>query len=108
MNPCGKIQLRQGIRPAFVGCSAETEASFKTVAFLAERLKENDLTAVLQIEKSSGKLPAAIIRTSRKKNVRILTMDSMQATTMREIRAGATYLGAMQKNLETLTSALNR
>ena len=93
---------------AFSGCSAETEASFKTVAFLAERLKENDLTAVLQIEKSSGKLPAAIIRTSRKKNVRILTMDSMQATTMREIRAGATYLGAMQKNLETLTSALNR
>ena len=37
---------------AFPGCSAETEASFETVAFLAGKTAELDLPAVLAIENS--------------------------------------------------------
>ena len=47
---------------AFVGCSAETEASFKTVKFLAEKVDELDLPCVMTIEGSDHKIAETIIR----------------------------------------------
>ena len=93
---------------AFVGCSAETEASFETVVFLAKKLDELTLDYVLQIESGDGKIPRTIIRSSSKsRGAKILTLDSMQSTTSKDVKRGATYLGAMQKNLGVLKQALN-
>ena len=36
---------------AFVGCSAESEASFETIAFRANKVDELGLKAILQIER---------------------------------------------------------
>lgn len=46
---------------AFVGCSAETEASFETIIFLAEKADELGLKHILTIEKSDQKIARAII-----------------------------------------------
>jgi zinc transport system substrate-binding protein len=91
---------------AFQGCSAETEASFETIAFLAGKLAELDLPAVLTTESGAGKLAETVIRTAGKPDTPILPLDSMQSVTAEEIASGAGYLSIMEGNLEVLRRAL--
>ena len=92
---------------AFVGCSAETEASFETIVFLANKVDELGLNTVLTIESSDGKIARTIIENTAAASARVLQMDSMQSTTARDVENGATYLGAMENNLEVLKEALH-
>ena len=91
---------------AFVGCSAETEASFETVVFLANKLDELGLPAVLQIETADGRIARTIVENTQAKDQQILTMDSMQSTTAKDAAAGTSYLAIMEKNLDVLKAAL--
>ncbi len=91
---------------AFVGCSAETEASFETVIFLAKKVDELGLNAVLTIEKSEKKIAKTIVSNTKKKSAEILEMDSLQSITQKDIKAGRSYLSAMKSNLEVLKKAL--
>lgn len=93
---------------AFPGCSAETEASFETIVFLANKLKEENLPYVMTLEGSDGKIAKTIIDTAELPQVTTLSMDSMQSCTMKDVTAGLTYLSIMEKNLEVLQAALNR
>ena len=92
---------------AFVGCSAETEASFETVIFLSKKVDELGLNSVLKIETGDGKIAQTIIQNSKKKNAKVLTMDSIQSTTLKQAAAGTTYLKIMEDNLKVLKEALN-
>ncbi len=92
---------------AFVGCSAESEASFETVVFLAKKVDELDLNAILTIEKSDKKIAKTIVSNTKSKNQEILEMDSLQSITKSDIKNGRNYLSAMKKNLEVLKKALN-
>ena len=91
---------------AFVGCSAETEASFETIIFLAKKIDELGLSSVLTIEGAQHKIAQTIINNTEKKNQTILTLNSMQSTTSKDISNGTTYLSVMEDNLEVLKSAL--
>lgn len=91
---------------AFSGCSAESEASFKTIVFLSEKVNELDLQRVCQIESGNGKIAKTVISNSKNKKAKVLTLDSLQSTTAKQIKKGETYLGAMEKNLEVLKEAL--
>ena len=91
---------------AFSGCSAETEASFETVAFLSEKLQELGLESVLTIEGTNHGIAETIIGNTAEKDQKVLVLDSMQSTTEEDIKAGASYLGIMEKNLEVLKEAL--
>ena len=91
---------------AFSGCSAESEASFKTIVFLSEKVNELGLQAVCQIETGNGKIARTIISNSKNRKAKVLTFDSLQSTTTKQINKGATYYGAMEKNLEVLKEAL--
>ena len=91
---------------AFVGCSAETEASFETVIFLSKKIDELGLNSVLKIESGDGKIATTIIQNTKKKKAKILTMDSIQSTTAKQAAAGTTYLKIMEDNLSVLTEAL--
>ena len=91
---------------AFVGCSAETEASFETVIFLAKKVDELGLNSVLKIESGDGKIARTIIQNTKKKNAKVLTLDSIQSTTAKQAKAGTTYLKIMEANLTVLTEAL--
>ena len=92
---------------AFVGCSAETEVSFDTIAFLAKKVNELGLSSILQIESGNGRIADTVKKTTSAKNQKTLTMDSMQSTTTKDVNDGATYLSIMKKNLEVLKEALN-
>lgn len=92
---------------AFKGCSAETEASFKTIKFLSDKLSEEDIPYVVKIEKSDEKIARAIIENSSKKDASIETMYSVQAVDKKDIENGETYLSYMKKNAEVLKKVLN-
>lgn len=91
---------------AFVGCSAETEASFETVSFLAKKADELNLPCVLTIEGKHHKIAETIVKNTAQKSQKILTMDSMQSTTSKDVASGTTYLSVMEKNLAVLKEAL--
>ena len=92
---------------AFAGCSSETSASFKTVVFLSGKIDELGLSKVLVIENSGEQVAKTVIENTKNKNAEILTLDSMQSVTKKQIADGYTYLSVMEKNLEVLKAALN-
>lgn len=92
---------------AFEGCSAETEASFETVAFLAKKLDESELPAIITIDNSDKRLAETIVENTENKNQRVLTLNSMQSTTSQDVSDGVTYRSIMEDNLRTLQGALN-
>lgn len=91
---------------AFVGCSAESEASFETISFLSKKTDELGLKSILTIEKSDKKIAKTIISNTKNKNQKILEMDSLQSTTSKDAANGTTYLSVMQNNLTVLKEAL--
>ncbi|MBR1440426.1 MAG: zinc ABC transporter substrate-binding protein [Lachnospiraceae bacterium] len=91
---------------AFVGCSAETEASFETVTFLSGKVDELQLPAVMVIENSDQKIAKTIVDNTSSKDQQILVLDSMQSVTSKDMAGGTTYLSVMEKNLDVLKGAL--
>lgn len=91
---------------AFTGCSAETEASFETVAFLANKINELGIKYIYTIETSDEKLPNTVIKNAHNYDCEIIRIDSMQSTTLRSAIGGKTYINTMQKNMEQLEKGL--
>lgn len=91
---------------AFPGCSAETEASFETIAFLAGKVDELHLPAVLTIENSDQRVAQTIIQNTASRDAALLRLDSMQGTSAEDVAAGTTYLSIMESNLDVLKAAL--
>lgn len=91
---------------AFSGCSAETEASFETIAFLAGRIDALGLKSILTIEGSDSSIASTVVNATAAKNAQILSVDSMQSSTSEDVKNGVTYLSVMQKNLDVLKNAL--
>lgn len=91
---------------AFSGCSAETEASFETVAFLAEKVDALSLPCVLTTETATHNIARTVVDNTTAKNQQILVLNSMQSVTADDVAAGASYLSIMEQNLEALKAAL--
>ncbi len=90
---------------AFVGCSAETEASFETISFLSKKVDELNLPCVIALEKSNHKIAQTIINNTKDKNQSVLVLDSMQSQSMKDVSDGVSYLSVMQSNLDVLKTA---
>ena len=91
---------------AFAGCSAETEASFDTIVFLAEKMDELGCGTIFTIENSDHKIAQTILDNTKAKNQNIAEMNSLQSVTKDQVSSGATYLSLMQANYDTLKGAL--
>ena len=91
---------------AFVGCSAESEASFETITFLAGKTDELALPAVMTIEGRDHRIAETVVQNTKTKDQKILTLDSMQSVTAKDVAAGTTYLSVMEQNLAVLKEAL--
>ena len=89
---------------AFSGCSTETEASPKTIAFLIDKVKENNINVVFTIEFSNGKIADSIVDSTGAKK---MTFNSCHNLTKEQLEQGATYVSLMQENVEALKEALN-
>lgn len=92
---------------AFRGCSAETEASFATITFLADRVQALALPCVLTIDGSDDRLAKTVLQTADAMDRDILTLNSLQAVSDAQIEEGVTYLSIMEENLDVLNKALN-
>ncbi len=92
---------------AFSGCSAESEASFQTIVFLAAKMDELGLPAVMTIEHPKSRIAETVVQATKAKNQKILAPDSMQSVTAQDVKTGVTYLSIMENNLEVLKEALN-
>lgn len=90
---------------AFPGCSAETEASFETILFLAEKVDELRLPAVIALKGSDGRIAETVADTAQSAPA-VLTLDSMQSVTAADAESGAAYLSIMEENLAVLRQAL--
>lgn len=91
---------------AFAGCSAESEVSFQTVAFLAKQADRWNLSSILTIRGGDQKIARTIRQNTRSGDQEILELDSMQAVTAEEIQGGMSYLSIMERNREVLEKAL--
>ena len=91
---------------AFIGCSAETEASFETIAFLSAKADELGLKYIFTIDNSDQKIAKTIIDNTQTKDAQILVLNSMQSTDKAAIDNGADYLTIMEENLNVLSTAL--
>lgn len=92
---------------AFKGCSAESEASFETISFLAKKTDELGLNYVMTLEGTDGKIAETVIENTKNKNAKILSMNSMQSITASDVENNASYLDITEKNLEVLKTALS-
>lgn len=89
---------------AFPGCASETEPSAKTVAFLIDHVRGEDIPAVLYMEFSNEKMADIICEDTGCKK---LPFYSAHSVTAEQFEAGVTYLELMEINLDSLKEALN-
>jgi zinc transport system substrate-binding protein len=90
---------------AFVGCSAETEASFETIRFLADKIDTYGLKHILTIESSDQKIANTIKCNTASKDQDILTLDSIQSVDEKKMQSS--YIDIMTDNLNVLAKALD-
>ena len=76
------------------------------MTFLAGKLDELGIKTVLTIEKSDDRIAQTVIENAKKKDQKILELNSMQSITSDEIKNGVTYLSVMEDNLKVLKEAL--
>lgn len=89
---------------AFPGCSEQTEASAKTISFLANKVKEDKIPVVLKTELSSGNIANTI---AKETNTKVLEFNSAHNISQSDFDAGITYVDIMTKNAEVLKETLN-
>ena len=89
---------------AFKGCSEQTETSSKTIAFLINKVKEDNIPVVLHIELSNKKLANEI---SKQTNAKVLEFSSAHNISKQDFENQVTYVDIMNKNIEVLKEALN-
>lgn len=92
---------------AFPGCSTETETSFDTVIFLAGKVDSLQLNYIMTIDNSQSSIAKTVLKNTKRKNVQILTLDSMQSCGKKDYDSGKRYISVMEKNLETIKTALS-
>ena len=88
---------------AFPGCADDTEPSARTVAFLIDRVREQNTPAVLYIEYSNQKMADVVCEDTGCEKRLFHTCHTVSAG---DLENGATYLGLMWANTESVKEAL--
>ena len=88
---------------AFPGCADDTEPSARTVAFLIDRVRAEKTPAVLYIEYSDQRMADVICEETGCAKRLFHTCHTVSAA---DLKAGASYLGLMWANTESIKEAL--
>ena len=88
---------------AFPGCADDTEPSARTVAFLIDRVRGQNIPAVLYIEYSNQKMADVVCEDTGCGKRLFHTCHTVSAG---DLENGATYLGLMWANTESVKEAL--
>ncbi|WP_462349886.1 metal ABC transporter substrate-binding protein [Eubacterium ventriosum] len=88
---------------AFPGCGSDMEPSAKTIAFLVDKIKEDNIKAVFYLELSSHIVADAIETDTGAKP---LQFNSCHNITQKQFDSGVTYVDLMKENVNNLKIAL--
>lgn len=88
---------------AFNGCSTEAEPGTKTITYLVNKVKEENIPVVLYIELSTGKTAKSIANETEAKTMQIQTLHNISKD---DFKNGETYVSLMARNLPVLKEAL--
>lgn len=88
---------------AFPGCGSDMEPSAKTIAFLVDKIKEDNIKAVFYLELSSHIVADAIETDTGAKP---LQFNSCHNITQKQFDSGITYVDLMKENVNNLKIAL--
>lgn len=86
---------------AFPGCGTQTEPSAATIAFLTEKVWNEDIPTIWYIEFSNHLVADSIAEATDRQTAMFHTCHNV---TRAEMDSGATYHSLMKQNLETLKS----
>ena len=88
---------------AFPGCAEQTEASSKTISFLIDKVKTEEIPVVFKVELSSGKIADII---AKETGAKVVEFNAVHNVSAEDFAAGATYVSLMEKNVSALKEAL--
>ena len=91
-------------RAAFSGCSSDTEPSAKTIAYLIDKVKEEQIPVVYYLELSSHRVAEII---GEETGAEPLLLHSCHNVTRAQFDAGITYAGLMRQNIENLRKGID-
>ena len=89
---------------AFPGCSEKTEASAKTIAFLIDKVKKDEIPIIFHNELTNGKIAETI---KKETNAKVLEFNSLHNVSQEQFNKGITYIDIMKDNIKALKEALN-
>ena len=88
---------------AFPGCSEQTEASSKTLSFLINKVKEDNIPVILKMELSNSNIANTI---ASETNTKVLEFNSAHNIKESDFNKGITYIDIMKENIKVLKEAL--
>ena len=89
---------------AYSGCSAESDVSAGTLAYLIDKVKENGIKYIYYIEMSNRQVADAV---AEQTGAEPLLLHSCQNVARDEFESGATYVSLMARNADNLEKGLN-
>jgi zinc transport system substrate-binding protein len=89
---------------AFPGCSEQTEASAKTITFLINKVKQDNIPVIFHIELSNGNIAKTI---ADETGAKVLEFKTAHNISQDDFDAGITYVDIMKSNIEVLKEAIN-
>jgi zinc transport system substrate-binding protein len=92
---------------AFSGCSSDAIASFSLISKVIDKINEEELNFICELENSKQSIADSVISNRRcREGVEVLIIDSVQSVTRKKL-SSTTYLEIMENNLNVLKVALN-
>lgn len=90
-------------RAAFAGCSSDTEPSARTIAYLIDQVRQQQLPVVYYLELSSHRVAEII---GEETGAAPMLLHSCHNVTRQEFEEGITYLQLMEQNVKNLRAGL--
>ena len=90
---------------AFSGCSTETEPSAGTIAYLQNKIKEEQIPVVLYIELNDGRV-AKTIASEVGNGCEAMQIQTLHNISMDDFNNNETWVSLMTRNIEVLKKAL--
>ena len=88
---------------AFNGCSTDTEPSAKTIAYLEDKVREENIPVILYIELNPGKVAKTIANETGTEAMQIQTLHNIS---LDDFKNGETWVSLMTRNIDVLKKAL--
>ncbi len=91
-------------RAAFSGCSTDTEPSARTIAYLIDKMRLEQIPVIYYLELSSHRVSEII---AEETGAEPLLLHSCHNVSRREFDSGVTYLDLMEQNVINLKRGLD-